>query len=180
MKSIFLNFQILNEKTDVSYQVSQDGPGGMIAARDFVTLRHHARMPDGTDVIAWVSVKHREKPVQPHIVRYLTLYANNQISSLNLNLPPLFKFNFCSGTNGIGGWLLYPSTSMPNSGFTDFQWVLDVELELSKFIPTTLVDSAVLSAAMTTISALRLKLAGRLNAIENQVTSEQVPLTARL
>lgn len=61
-----------------------------------------------------------------------------------------------SGTNGIGGWHLTPSVD--NERHTDFNWLLDVELELSRFIPNKVVDTAFVAVALDTVSCLRCKL----------------------
>jgi len=130
--------QILNESTDISYQVTKEGAGGVISARDFVTLRHYVTTPDGSHVLAWTSVKHGDKPVMQNIIR---------------------------GTNGIGGWLLSPAGL--NSRHTDFHWILDVELELNRFIPSKVVDKAFVAAALDTVNCLRLKLSYTTEATED-------------
>jgi len=69
------------------------------------------------------------------------------------------------GTNGIGGWLLAPS--LVHSRHTDFNWILDVELELSRLIPSKVVDTSFISACLETVNCLRLKLAYTMEATED-------------
>lgn len=65
--------QRLGPDIDVSYQVSKEGAGGMISPRDFVTLRHCKRSPEGTHILASESVKHPARPKQQRITRYLNI-----------------------------------------------------------------------------------------------------------
>jgi hypothetical protein len=119
--------QTLNTSTDVTYQVSKQAAGGRIQPRDFVTLRHITSLPDGRQILAWVSVKHSAKPKQDKITR---------------------------GTHGIAGWVLTPSLEINT---TEFEWVMDMDLQLPGWTPKLLVENALIAASLETLACLRNK-----------------------
>lgn len=60
--------QSVDNNTDVVYQMAAEGPGGMVTARDFVTVRRWKKNEDSW-VCAAVSVTHKDEPPQKSIVR---------------------------------------------------------------------------------------------------------------
>lgn len=62
--------QIINECTDITYQVSA-GVSGIVSSRDFVSLRHWA-MLDGCYVLAYASAEHASVPKSGNHVRFAT------------------------------------------------------------------------------------------------------------
>ena len=62
--------QMIDEHTDISYQVGKEGGGGIVSSRDFVVLRHWG-MKDGCYVSAGVSVSHPTVPPVKKYVRYM-------------------------------------------------------------------------------------------------------------
>lgn len=59
---------VIDEYTDISYQVSPDGGSGIISKRDFVSLRHWGII-DGCYVSAAVSIEHPDIPKNDKFVR---------------------------------------------------------------------------------------------------------------
>lgn len=53
--------QTIDEYTDITYQVSEEGAGGLVSSRDFVNLRHWAHI-ENTYVIACVKCEHPKLP----------------------------------------------------------------------------------------------------------------------
>ncbi|CAG0916558.1 unnamed protein product [Notodromas monacha] len=61
--------QIIDEFTDIIYQVTNDAAGGIVSSRDFVDLRHWVIRAGGIYVSSGASVEHSSMPPQPKIVR---------------------------------------------------------------------------------------------------------------
>ncbi|XP_025830773.1 steroidogenic acute regulatory protein-like [Agrilus planipennis] len=90
--------QSFDEYTDISYQVSTDS-GGVVASRDFVTLRHWGII-DETYVIAYDNTEHQSVPKNEKYIR---------------------------GENGIGCWIMKPINGDPSK--CHFLWVLNTNLK---------------------------------------------------
>ncbi|KAJ9595086.1 hypothetical protein L9F63_013612, partial [Diploptera punctata] len=60
--------QVIDEHTDICYQVAKEGGGGIVSSRDFVILRHWG-MKEGSYVSAGVSVLHPDIPPVKKYVR---------------------------------------------------------------------------------------------------------------
>lgn len=91
--------QTLDENTDITYQISADGGAGVVASRDFVTLRHWAKMDEDTYVIASVKSEHASLP------------KNNK---------------YIRGENGVGCWAMGPLEG--DCSKCVFQWILNTNL----------------------------------------------------
>lgn len=61
--------QVIDKQTDITYQVSAAGGGGVVACRDFVVLRHW-NLRDGAYVSAGASIPHPMKPPNKQYIRY--------------------------------------------------------------------------------------------------------------
>jgi hypothetical protein len=61
--------QIIDEFTDVIYQVTNEAAGGLISSRDFVDLRRWAIMEGGVYLSSGTSIVHPAVPTVPKIVR---------------------------------------------------------------------------------------------------------------
>lgn len=62
--------QTLDEHTDITYQICNDGAGGIVSSRDFVNLRHWALVED-CYVMSCVKTEHPSLPVNKKIVRWV-------------------------------------------------------------------------------------------------------------
>ncbi|XP_071442814.1 steroidogenic acute regulatory protein-like isoform X2 [Hetaerina americana] len=91
--------QAVDDHTDISYQVTAEGGGGIVSSRDFVNLRHWD-VVEGSYVSAGLSITHPDKPPQKKYVR---------------------------GENGPGCWAMSPIPGEPGS--CTFQWLLDTNLK---------------------------------------------------
>ncbi|XP_046570386.1 stAR-related lipid transfer protein 3-like isoform X2 [Haliotis rubra] len=91
--------QVINDNTDVSYNVAAEGGGGLITSRDFVTVRHWG-VKDGTYMSAGIATTHPEMPPQKKYVR---------------------------GENGPGGWGFKPVPGEPDQCI--FVWLLNTNLK---------------------------------------------------
>lgn len=60
--------KIIDEYTDITYQVSANAGGGMISSRDFVTLRHWG-IKEGCYVIGNIGIDCPSIPAREHYVR---------------------------------------------------------------------------------------------------------------
>ncbi|KAL1512666.1 hypothetical protein ABEB36_002223 [Hypothenemus hampei] len=60
--------QAIDEHTDITYQISEDGAGGLVSSRDFVNLRHWANIND-TYVMACVKCDHPRLPPNKKYIR---------------------------------------------------------------------------------------------------------------
>ncbi|XP_045625227.1 stAR-related lipid transfer protein 3 isoform X2 [Procambarus clarkii] len=89
----------LDSNTDVVYQVASEGPGGVVTARDFVSVRHWKKIGDSW-VCAAVSVEYDDEPLQKKFVR---------------------------GDNGPGCFVFHPADEAPKK--CHFQWLLDTDLK---------------------------------------------------
>ncbi|XP_030753465.1 steroidogenic acute regulatory protein-like [Sitophilus oryzae] len=92
--------QTIDEYTDISYQISADGAGGLVSSRDFVSLRHWASIED-CYVIACVKTDHPHFPTDSRYVR---------------------------GENGAGGYLLQHIENEPKK--CRFTWILNTNLNI--------------------------------------------------
>lgn len=91
--------QSVDGSTDVVYQLATEGPGGVVTARDFVTVRHWKKI-DNCWVSAIKSVIHKDEPPQKSAVR---------------------------GENGPSCWVFEPAENAPRK--CAFQWLLDTDLK---------------------------------------------------
>ncbi|GLV39631.1 Start1 [Carabus blaptoides fortunei] len=90
---------VIDEYTDITYQVSPEGSGGIISCRDFINLRHWG-IVDCCYVSASVSIEHPDAP------------KNNK---------------YIRGENGIGCWVMRPINDEPYKCV--FQWLLNTNLK---------------------------------------------------
>jgi hypothetical protein len=74
------------------------------------------------------------------------------------------------------GFILSPLESQPNR--TTFQWVLDMDLQIPRWIPRGMIDKAFIAASLDTIKALRNKLARTVDSIEIDNTSTEIATVA--
>ncbi|KDR22110.1 steroidogenic acute regulatory protein-like isoform X2 [Zootermopsis nevadensis] len=91
--------QVIDDHTDINYQVAREVGGGIVSSRDFVNLRHWG-MKDGCYVSAGVSVKH---PSVPPVKQYVR------------------------GENGPTCWVMRPVAGDENRCV--FQWLLNINLK---------------------------------------------------
>ncbi|XP_069684917.1 steroidogenic acute regulatory protein-like isoform X2 [Periplaneta americana] len=91
--------EVIDDHTDISYQVAKEAGGGIVSSRDFVILRYWG-MKEDCYVSAGVSVKHPEVPPVKHYVR---------------------------GENGPTCWVMRPIPNDDNRCM--FQWLLNVNLK---------------------------------------------------
>ncbi|CAB3380027.1 Hypothetical predicted protein [Cloeon dipterum] len=91
--------QVLDEHTDVVYQVSAEGGGGVVASREFVVLRHWG-VKDGTYISSGCSCSHLDAPENKKLIR---------------------------GHNGPNCWAMQPVPNEPNQ--CNFLWLLDTDLK---------------------------------------------------
>jgi hypothetical protein len=68
-------YQVIDDHTDINYQVAKEVGGGIVSSRDFVVLRHWG-MKDNCYVSAGVSVKHPSVPPVKQYVRYVVCIAS--------------------------------------------------------------------------------------------------------
>ncbi|XP_065167926.1 steroidogenic acute regulatory protein-like isoform X1 [Atheta coriaria] len=92
--------QVIDEHTDISYQISANGARGAVSSRDFINLRQWKRLEDGY-AIASVSTSH---------------------PSLNDKNVKCIR-----GENGVGCWMIRAIPTDPNSCV--FVWVLNTDLK---------------------------------------------------
>lgn len=90
--------QTIDENTDITYQISADGAAGIVASRDFVTLRNWDLL-DGVYIIASVKTEHASLPKNDKYIR---------------------------GENGVGCWAMRPLDG--DCSKCVFQWVLNTNL----------------------------------------------------
>jgi hypothetical protein len=60
--------QVIDEHTDISYQIGADGAAGVVSSRDFVNLRHWDVI-EGRYVIACVGTEHPSLPKNDKYIR---------------------------------------------------------------------------------------------------------------
>jgi hypothetical protein len=90
--------QVIDEHTDISYQIGADGAAGVVSSRDFVNLRHWDVI-EGRYVIACVGTEHPSLPKNDKYIR---------------------------GENRAGCWAMQEDPNDPNKCI--FQWVLNTNL----------------------------------------------------
>ncbi|XP_026273733.1 steroidogenic acute regulatory protein-like [Frankliniella occidentalis] len=91
--------EVIDRQTDITYQVSAAGGGGVVGSRDFVVLRHW-EMIDGSYVSANASVPH---PKRPPVKKYIR------------------------GENYPGCWVMKPIPGEDN--WCVFQWLMNTNLK---------------------------------------------------
>ncbi|KAG1671581.1 StAR-related lipid transfer protein 3 [Nymphon striatum] len=91
--------QKMDSHTDISYNVAAEGAGGLVAARDFVTLRHW-ELRDGVYISCGIAVTHPDMPPQKKYTR---------------------------GENGPGAWIIRIYSDNPHK--CQFQWLLNTNLK---------------------------------------------------
>lgn len=89
----------INKKTDIVYSVAAEAGAGIIASRDFVSLRRRKKKGSLTLLCA---------------------------ASIETDLIPV-KRSIIRGHNGPGGWVLRDMVGEPNK--TEFVWLLNTELK---------------------------------------------------
>ncbi|XP_034243546.1 steroidogenic acute regulatory protein-like [Thrips palmi] len=90
--------EVLDSQTDITYQVSAAGGGGVVASRDFVVLRHW-EIKDHTYVSAGASIEYPNKPSTKQYIR---------------------------GENLPGCWAMKPIQG--DESWCHFQWLLNTNL----------------------------------------------------
>ncbi|KAK3930576.1 Steroidogenic acute regulatory protein-like [Frankliniella fusca] len=91
--------EVIDQHTDITYQVSAAGGGGVVASRDFVVLRHW-EIRDGAYVSANASVPHPRRPPTKKYIR---------------------------GENYPGCWVIKPIPGEDN--WCVFQWLMNTNLK---------------------------------------------------
>ncbi|CAM1300287.1 STARD3 (predicted) [Pycnogonum litorale] len=91
--------QKIDSHTDISYNVAAEGAGGLVAARDFVNIRHW-ELRDGVFISCGISVTHPDMPPQK---------------------------NYTRGENGPGAWIMKPIIDDANK--CEFLWLLNTNLK---------------------------------------------------
>jgi len=61
-------FQVLDEHTDILYQISAESGGGVVTSREFVILRHWS-VKDGTYISSGCSCTHLSAPENKKLIR---------------------------------------------------------------------------------------------------------------
>jgi len=79
------------------------------------------------------------------------------------------------GTNGTGGWVFSPVPGYPTR--TEFQWILDIDLQIQGWIPKTIIDAGVMAASLDTVKCLRSKLARTVDKIDLEIDTGDEPLS---
>ncbi|PSN36624.1 hypothetical protein C0J52_10451 [Blattella germanica] len=108
--------QVIDDHTDISYQVGKEAGGGIVSSRDFVILRHWA-IKDGCYISAGVSVPHP-------------------------NVPPVKKY--IRGENGPTCWVMRPIEGDPDHCV--FEWLLNIDLKgwLPNYVVVSALSTAML------------------------------------
>ncbi|CAG9766531.1 unnamed protein product [Ceutorhynchus assimilis] len=98
--------QAIDEHTDITYQISVDGAGGLVTSRDFVNLRHWT-IVDGVYVMCCIKCDHPKLPPSNRYVR---------------------------GENGVGGYIVEPIPNEDNK--CRFIWIINpnLNIKIPKFI----------------------------------------------
>jgi len=91
--------QVVDECTDVSYNVTADAAGGLVASRDFITVRHWETR-DGIIMSAGSATLHPDMPPNKKHIR---------------------------GENRGGGWIYKPVPDNPNKCI--FAWIIDTDIK---------------------------------------------------
>ncbi|XP_059483042.1 steroidogenic acute regulatory protein-like [Neocloeon triangulifer] len=91
--------QVLDEHTDIVYQISAEGGGGVVTSREFVVLRHWG-VKDGVYISSGCSCSHLDAPENKKLIR---------------------------GQNGPNCWAMQPVPGEPNQCI--FLWLLDTDLK---------------------------------------------------
>ena len=65
---IFQLLQSIDDNTDVTYNIAAEAAGGLISARDFISLRHWTER-EGVYLSIGVGCTHPDMPVQKKYVR---------------------------------------------------------------------------------------------------------------
>lgn len=60
--------QVIDEHTDISYQIAADGAAGVVSSRDFVNLRHWEFL-EGRYIIACIGTDHPSLPKNDKYIR---------------------------------------------------------------------------------------------------------------
>lgn len=92
--------QSFDEYTDICYQISKPGAGGLVSSRDFVNLRHWT-IVDGAYVLSCVNCDHPSVPANHKYVR-----AENRVALWVLRKSPI-NDNIC-----IFHWILLTNLKM--------------------------------------------------------------------
>lgn len=120
--------QVLDEHTDVSYQVSASAAGGLISSRDFVSLRHWTCLDEFSYLIATTATEHPNAPKSKKYVR-----AENGVCCLYMSAKDnenQSHFEFILDTN-LKGWI--PQSVLDKAlGGTLFDYVSSLKLYISK------------------------------------------------
>lgn len=149
--SFFL--QVLDSQTDITYQVSAAGGGGVVASRDFVVLRHW-EIRDSTYVSAGASIEYPNKPSTKQYIRsveckYLFVQSpNSKYYAHTFFFPHPFLFR---GENLPGCWAMKPIQG--DDSCCVFQWLLNTNL--NGWLPQYVVDSAFTNVMLEFLENLR-------------------------
>jgi len=90
---------VVDENTDINYNITADAYGGIVSSRDFVTLRHWETR-DGIILSCGIAVQFPDK-------------------------PPLKKY--VRGENKSGGWVFKPVPDNPNKCI--FCWIVNTDIK---------------------------------------------------
>ncbi|XP_035825874.1 stAR-related lipid transfer protein 3-like [Aplysia californica] len=89
---------MVDDNTDILYNIAAEVAGGVITSRDFVSLRTWGQR-EGMYISAGMGVNHPDKPPQKAYVR---------------------------GKNGVGGWVYKPVEGEPNKCL--FLWFMNTDI----------------------------------------------------
>lgn len=106
-----VKIQPIDEYTDITYQISTDGGAGLVASRDFVTLRYWTLVNE-CYVIASTGVEHPSLPKNEKYIRYSHL-----VVLLSLISPNFFVEERTGWVVGLCNLFLVSKISAISSGY---------------------------------------------------------------
>lgn len=65
--------QVIDEHTDISYQIGAPGASGLVTSRDFVLLRYWDFV-EGRYILSVVSTEHPSLPKQSKYIRFVVIF----------------------------------------------------------------------------------------------------------
>ncbi|XP_033110701.1 stAR-related lipid transfer protein 3-like [Anneissia japonica] len=115
----------ISSTADIVYSVAAEGAGGVVASRDFVSVRTY-QIEGSVYRCASKSVEYPEmEPVKKYV----------------------------RGENGPGGWIAEPLDGNPN--ISKFTWILNSDLKFMVWTPQTVLDTALSVVVMNIFFGLR-------------------------
>lgn len=150
--------QILDEHTDITYQVTKEAGGGLIGRRDFVSIRHWKMMENNTYFIATKKTEHPSKPTKTNneYIRYYYYYFKFIILIVVFNIA--FSYIFRAEL-GINGYVLSPIQGESDKCL--MQWFMN--LNLNGQIPKLVVNGALIKVMLNFATTLKTHLSPQKN-----------------